>query len=98
MAGGAGRGGPGGRRSANGLSDCLRVTAAYHRPRAKALFDAAGLTTVPWPSDYRASGRVTLRLDFTQLSLNAQLASTAAREWGAILVARMRGQADPLAP
>lgn len=84
--------------SANGLSDCLLITSAYHMPRAKALFDAAGLTTVPWPSDYRASGRVTLRLDFTQPSLNAQLASTAAREWGAILVARMRGQADPLAP
>lgn len=82
----------------NGLSNCLLITSAYHMPRAKALFDGAGVATIPWPSDYRSSGRVELGLDFTQPSLNAQLASTAAREWGAIAVARLRGQADPLAP
>ena len=83
---------------ANGLSGCLLITSAYHMPRAKALFDAQGLAVVPWPSDYRASGRVTLRLDFTQPTLNAQLTSTAMREWAAILASRMRRQADPLAP
>lgn len=83
---------------ANALSDCLLITSAYHMPRAKALFDQVGVTIVPWPSDYRSSGRVDLRLDFTQPSLNAQLASTAAREWGAIWFSRLRGQSDPLAP
>lgn len=77
---------------ANNLQGCLLITSAYHMPRAKALFDQAGLTTVPWPTDYRSSGRVELRLDFTQPSLNAQLASTAAREWGAIFAARMMGK------
>ena len=77
---------------ANHLADCLLITSAYHMPRAKALFDQAGVATVPWPSDYRSSGRVELRLDFTQPSLNAQLASTAAREWGAILAARLTGR------
>lgn len=77
--------------AANGLADCLLITSAYHMPRAKALFDQAGVSTVPWSTDYRSSGRVELRLDFTQPSLNAQLASTAAREWGAILLARLRG-------
>lgn len=76
---------------ASDLADCLLITSAYHMPRAKALFDQAGVTTVPWPSDYRSSGRVALGLDFTQPSLNAQLASTAAREWGAILAARLMG-------
>jgi uncharacterized SAM-binding protein YcdF (DUF218 family) len=80
------------------LTDCLLITSAYHMPRAKALFDQAGVATVPWPSDYRSSGRVELRFDFTQPSLNAQLASTAAREWGAIWFSRLRGQSDPLAP
>jgi uncharacterized SAM-binding protein YcdF (DUF218 family) len=82
----------------NHLTDCLLITSAYHMPRAKALFDQAGVTTMPWPSDYRSSGRVELRLDFTQPSLNAQLASTAAREWGAIWFSRLSGQSDPLAP
>lgn len=77
---------------ANHIADCLLITSAYHMPRAKALFDQAGMATVPWPSDYRSSGRVELRLDFTQPSLNAQLASTAAREWGAIFAARLMGR------
>lgn len=76
----------------NHLADCLLITSAYHMARAKALFDQAGVATVPWPSDYRSSGRVALRLDFTQPSLNAQLASTAAREWGAIFVSRLMGR------
>jgi uncharacterized SAM-binding protein YcdF (DUF218 family) len=78
--------------AANRLSDCLLITSAYHMPRAKALFDQAGVATVPWPSDYRSSGRVALRLDFSQPSLNAQLASTAAREWGAIVAAKLSGR------
>ena len=77
---------------ANHLSGCLLITSAYHMPRAKALFDQADVTTTPWPSDYRSSGRVELRLDFTQPSLNAQLASTAAREWAAIFAARLTGR------
>jgi len=82
--------------AANNLSDCLLITSAYHMPRAKALFDQAGVSTVPWPSDYRSSGSVELRLDFTQPSLNAQLASTALREWGAILAARLSGRLPEL--
>lgn len=81
----------------NQLTDCLLITSAYHMPRAKALFDQAGVATVPWPSDYRSSGGVELRLDFTQPSLNAQLASTAAREWGAIWFSRLSGRPDPFA-
>ena len=76
----------------NHLADCLLITSAYHMPRAKALFDQASVATIPWASDYRSSGRVELRLDFTQPSLNAQLASTAAREWGAIFAARLMGK------
>ena len=75
----------------NSLSDCLLITSAYHMPRAKALFAAQGVTTIAWPTDYRSSGKVMLGLDFTQPTLNSQLASTAAREWLAILSARLSG-------
>jgi uncharacterized SAM-binding protein YcdF (DUF218 family) len=72
-----------------GLSNCLLITSAYHMPRAVSLFDVQGVAVTPWPSDYRASGRVTLGLDFTQPTLNAQLTATALREWLAILRAKM---------
>jgi len=71
----------------NSLADCLLITSAYHMPRALALFAAKGVKVLPWPTDYRASGRVTLGFDFTQPTLNAQLTSTAAREWLATLAA-----------
>lgn len=75
----------------NGLSECLLITSAYHMPRAMALFTAEGVTTIAWPTDYRSSGEVALGLDFTQPTLNSQLISTAAREWLAILSARLSG-------
>jgi uncharacterized SAM-binding protein YcdF (DUF218 family) len=67
-------------------------------PRAKALFDKAGVRTVPWPSDYRASGKVELGFDFTQPTLNSQLASTAAREWLALAVAHLKGETEGWVP
>lgn len=82
----------------NKLSNCLLITSAYHMPRAKALFDAERVTTVPWPSDYRASGKVEFGLDFTQPSLNAALTSTAMREWAALLNAYLQGKSATLIP
>jgi uncharacterized SAM-binding protein YcdF (DUF218 family) len=79
-----------------GLSNCLLITSAYHMPRAVSLFSAQGVTVTPWPSDYRASGGVRLRLDFTQPTLNAQLTSTALREWLAILRATLAGSSPRL--
>ena len=76
----------------NNLADCLLITSAYHMPRAKALFDAAGVSTITWPTDYRSSGKVRLGLDFTQPTLNSQLLSTAVREWLAVLNARLSGR------
>jgi uncharacterized SAM-binding protein YcdF (DUF218 family) len=82
----------------NDLKDCLLITSAYHMPRAVALFRAAGVETIPWSTDYRASGSVTLGLDFTQPTLNSQLTSTAAREWIALLSAYMSGKTRSLVP
>lgn len=82
----------------NGLRDCLLITSAYHMPRAKMLFDKAGLSVIPWPSDYRSSGKVQLGLDFTQPTLNSQLASTAAREWLALAVAHWKGETATWVP
>jgi uncharacterized SAM-binding protein YcdF (DUF218 family) len=64
-----------------GLSDCALVTSAFHMPRSVGLFRKLGIPITPWPVDYRTSGQLTLGPDFSQPSLNAQLTTTAMREW-----------------
>ena len=81
-----------------GLSDCLLVTSAFHMPRSIGLFRKAGLAVQPWPTDYRTAGDVTLGFDFTQPSLNAQLMTTAVREWTGLLGYYLAGRIDSLYP
>ncbi|PDT53726.1 MULTISPECIES: YdcF family protein [Sinorhizobium] len=82
----------------NGLERCALVTSAYHMPRSIGLFRANGIEVVPWPADYRTSGKVRLGFDFTQPSLNAQLATTAAKEWTGLLAYYLLGRTQTLLP
>ena len=34
----------------------ILVTSAYHMPRAKMLFDRAGVKSIPHPTDFKSSG------------------------------------------
>lgn len=81
-----------------GLHDCLLITSAYHMPRSIGLFRANGIAVHAWPTDYRTSGNVVLGFDFTQPSSNAQLASTAMREWTGLLAYYLAGRIDTLYP
>ena len=81
-----------------GLGDCLLVTSAFHMPRAMGLFRKAGLSVTPWPVDYRTSGIVRLGLDFTQPTSNAQLTSTATREWIGLLAYYLTGRIATVLP
>ncbi|MFD1329927.1 YdcF family protein [Mycoplana ramosa] len=82
----------------NGLDNCLLVTSAFHMPRAIGLFRKAGLSALPWPTDYRTSGAARLALDFTQPSANAQLTTTALREWVGLLAYYLAGRTQTLLP
>lgn len=82
----------------NGLSNCALVTSAFHMPRSIGLFRKLGLTVTPWPTDYRTTGTVELGLDFTQPSLNAQLTTTAVREWIGLAAYYYGGRTDSLLP
>ncbi|MCD2184005.1 YdcF family protein [Rhizobium sp. GN54] len=82
----------------NGLDDCLLVTSAFHMPRAMGLFRKAGLDVVPWPTDYRTSGMASLQLDFTQPSSNAQLTTTALREWIGLTAYYLAGRTETILP
>lgn len=83
---------------ANGLSDCLLITSAFHMPRSVGLFRKAGIAVTPWPVDYRTSGKLDLTLDFTQPTLNTQQTSTAVREWIGLAAYYMTGRIDTLYP
>ncbi len=82
----------------HGLDGCLLVTSAFHMPRAVGLFRKAGLSAVPWPTDYRTSGVASLKLDFTQPSANAQLTTTAIREWIGLAAYYLAGRTETLMP
>ncbi|MCA1370690.1 YdcF family protein [Bradyrhizobium sp. BRP14] len=82
----------------NRLERCALVTSAYHMPRSVALFRASGIDLLPWPTDYRTTGKARLGLDFTQPALNAQLTTTAAKEWTGLLAYYLLGRTQTLLP
>jgi uncharacterized SAM-binding protein YcdF (DUF218 family) len=47
-----------------GLTKIILVTSSFHLPRAKLLFDAAGIETYPYPTDFKAAGNNLDWLDF----------------------------------
>jgi uncharacterized SAM-binding protein YcdF (DUF218 family) len=83
---------------ANGMSNCLLITSGFHMPRAVGIFRKLNIDVVPWVVDYRAIGDEYLHLDFTQPSLNAQLLSTAVREWIGLVGYYIVGRTSALYP
>lgn len=72
----------------------LLVTSAFHMPRAKALFDKAGLPTVPWPVDYRTSGKEGIGLFRDNPADSLQATTTATREWIGLVAYWLSGRID----
>lgn len=72
----------------------LLVTSAFHMPRSMALFRKADFDVLPWPVDYRTSGRegVGLMRDNPQDSL--QNTSIAIREWIGLVAYWLSGRID----
>lgn len=82
----------------NGLSNCALITSAFHMPRSVGLFRKLGIAVTPWPVDYRTSGDAALGPDFSQPSLNAQLTTTAMREWTGLAAYFISGRTHVLFP
>ncbi|ADV13118.1 YdcF family protein [Mesorhizobium ciceri] len=72
----------------------LLVTSAFHMPRAKALFDKAGFATVPWPVDYRTSGREGVGLFRDNPADSLQATTMAIREWIGLFAYWLSGRID----
>lgn len=82
----------------NGLSDCLLITSGFHMPRSMGIFRKQGISVVPWPVDYRSTGKETPGFDFTQPSRNAQLLATGLREWVGLVGYYVVGRTSALYP
>jgi uncharacterized SAM-binding protein YcdF (DUF218 family) len=72
----------------------LLVTSAFHMPRAKALFDKAGFAAVPWPVDYRTSGKEGIGLFRDNPADSLQATTTAIREWIGLIAYWLSGRID----
>jgi uncharacterized SAM-binding protein YcdF (DUF218 family) len=72
----------------------LLVTSAFHMPRAKALFDKVGFATVPWPVDYRTTGREGISLFSDNAVDSIQKTTLAVREWIGLLAYWLSGKID----
>ncbi len=76
----------------------LLVTSAFHMPRSVALFAAQGVPVVPWPVDYRSSGREHFGIDLANPVNNLEVASVAIKEWIGLLAYHWTGCTDELLP
>jgi len=72
----------------------LLVTSAFHMPRAKALFDKAGFPTLPWPVDYRTSGKEGIGLFRDNPADSLQVTTMAIREWIGLAAYWLSGRID----
>jgi len=76
----------------------LLVTSAFHMPRAMGLFRKAGFAVLPWPTDYRTSGREGIGM-FRDGPVDAlQTTTLAMREWIGLLAYFLSGRIARLLP
>lgn len=76
----------------------LLVTSAFHMPRSVGLFRKVGFPVVPWPTDYRTSGREGISF-FADNEIDAlQNTTVAVREWIGLLAYWLSGRIDTVLP
>ena len=76
----------------------LLVTSAFHMPRSIGLFRKVGFAVLPWPVDYRTTGREGISL-FSDGPLDAlQTTTTAVREWIGLAAYYFSGRIDEIFP
>jgi uncharacterized SAM-binding protein YcdF (DUF218 family) len=76
----------------------ILITSAFHMPRSVGLFRKAGFNVVPWPSDYRTSGKEGIGLTEDNPQDSLQNMSIALREWVGLIAYHLAGRTDQLLP
>lgn len=75
----------------------LLVTSAYHMPRAYLTFQAQGWIVIPYPVDYRHTGKLTLKPSIHVIGKLNDL-DDYVREWGALIMYNRLGRTERLLP
>ncbi|WP_224703345.1 YdcF family protein [Devosia aquimaris] len=76
----------------------LLVTSAFHMPRSVGLFRKAGLSVIPWPTDYRSTGQEGIGVDIVNPVLNFVTTGVALKEWIGLLAYWATGRIDSALP
>ena len=66
---------------ANGIDRILLVTSSFHMPRAKLLFDQQGVKSMPFPVDFKATGKTSNWLSFVPSASGFGRTSSGVREY-----------------
>jgi len=74
------------------------ITSAFHMPRSMGIFRKVGFNVVPWPSDYRTSGKEGIGLTHDNPQDSLQNVSIALREWVGLVAYRLTGRTGELLP
>lgn len=76
----------------------LLVTSAFHMPRSIGLFRKAAFPVVPWPVDYRTSGREGIGVMRDNPADSLQTTTMAIREWIGLIGYKFVGRIDSVFP
>jgi len=74
------------------------VTSAFHMPRSVGLFRKQGTEVIPWPTDYRTTGREWFGPDLANPVQNLNVTTAAIKEWIGLAVYHWTGRTTELLP
>jgi uncharacterized SAM-binding protein YcdF (DUF218 family) len=76
----------------------ILVTSAFHMPRSMGVFRKNGWSVIPWPVDYRTTGKSEANRFFYSAILFMENASLAVKEWFGLLAYWMQGRTAEFFP
>ena len=76
----------------------LLVTSAFHMPRSVGLFRKAAFPVLPWPVDYRTSGKEGIGVMRDNPADSLQTTTMALREWIGLIAYKFVGRIDSVFP
>lgn len=79
-------------------SSIVLVTSAYHMPRSVGIFEKAGISVIPWPTDYRTPGPREPSFDIANPVQNLNVSTIAIKEWVGLLVYNLTGKTSTIFP
>lgn len=82
----------------SGNGTIVLVTSAFHMPRSVGIFEKAGLSVIPWPTDYRSPGPQGFGFDVANPVQNLNVSTMAIKEWVGLLIYSWTGKTSALLP